>query len=76
MIVNFKTREISRGTRKLAQTHTLIKKKKKEKKKRHHDGTTGLKRTLDSSNKNKIVLHCNLINRLYLSQVTTAHIQS
>ena len=44
--------------------------------KRHHGGTTGLKRTFDSRNKNKIVLHCNLINRLYLSQVTTAHIQS
>jgi hypothetical protein len=28
MVVNFKARRISRGTRKLAWTHTLIKKKK------------------------------------------------
>jgi hypothetical protein len=30
MIVNLRTREISRGVRKLAQTPTLIKKKKKQ----------------------------------------------
>jgi len=70
MVFNFRIRKINQDTYKLIRTPTLIKKKT------HHGGTTGLKRTLDSSNKNKIVLHCNLINRLYLSQLTTAHIQS
>jgi hypothetical protein len=32
MVVNFRTRGISRGTHKLARTPTLIKKKKKKKK--------------------------------------------
>jgi hypothetical protein len=35
MVVNFRTRGISRGVRKLAQTLTLIKKKKKKKKERN-----------------------------------------
>jgi hypothetical protein len=67
MIVNFRTREISRGTRKLARTSIIIIKKKQKKHDKLGYGQVGLsycKRWQKVIDLSKIFVHLTLMNEL------------